>query len=168
MTWLLILQVLVFSNWGKAQHYMMTSSNGNIFRVTGHLCGEFTCVLEGPIDIKSALIQIIICGWVGNKPLITSTSDGQDLCHWPKYDITMPQWVYKVKICYCWFWTSENWMFREQLLTVKKWVLLPIHGLRLFTNNISIYKWCKSTLNRNEIRGTYEYVIIIFWKHFHS
>ena len=22
---------------------MMTSSNGNIFRVTGHLCGEFTC-----------------------------------------------------------------------------------------------------------------------------
>ena len=23
-------------------YYMMTSSNGNIFRVTGHLCGEFT------------------------------------------------------------------------------------------------------------------------------
>ena len=23
-------------------HYMMTSSNGNIFRVTGPLCGEFT------------------------------------------------------------------------------------------------------------------------------
>ena len=22
-------------------HAMMTSSNGNIFRVTGHLCGEF-------------------------------------------------------------------------------------------------------------------------------
>ena len=22
--------------------YMMTSSNGNIFRVTGHLCGKFT------------------------------------------------------------------------------------------------------------------------------
>ena len=25
-----------------AWQYMMTSSNGNIFRVTGHLCGEFT------------------------------------------------------------------------------------------------------------------------------
>ena len=24
------------------EHIMMTSSNGNIFRVTGHLCGEFT------------------------------------------------------------------------------------------------------------------------------
>ena len=26
----------------EAFHYMMTSSNGNIFRVTEHLCGEFT------------------------------------------------------------------------------------------------------------------------------
>ena len=26
----------------KYAFYMMTSSNGNIFRVTGHLCGEFT------------------------------------------------------------------------------------------------------------------------------
>ena len=25
-------------------HIMMTSSNGNIFRVTGHLCGEFTAL----------------------------------------------------------------------------------------------------------------------------
>ena len=26
----------------EPRHHMMTSSNGNIFRVTGHLCGEFT------------------------------------------------------------------------------------------------------------------------------
>ena len=26
----------------KFQSYLMTSSNGNIARVTGHLCGEFT------------------------------------------------------------------------------------------------------------------------------
>ena len=26
----------------KVNHNMMTSSNGNIFRVTGHLCGKFT------------------------------------------------------------------------------------------------------------------------------
>ena len=31
-------------NW----HLMMTSSNGNIFRVTGHLCGEFTGSGEFP------------------------------------------------------------------------------------------------------------------------
>ena len=29
-------------HWSKMQFRMMTSSNGNIFRVTGHLCGEFT------------------------------------------------------------------------------------------------------------------------------
>ena len=29
-------------------YYMMTSSNGNIFRVTGHLCGEFTGPGEFP------------------------------------------------------------------------------------------------------------------------
>ena len=36
-----------FPWWRSSQRYgkrvhMMTSSNGNIFRVTGHLCGEFT------------------------------------------------------------------------------------------------------------------------------
>ena len=31
------------AQWVKMRfHAMMTSSNGNIFRVTGHLCGEFT------------------------------------------------------------------------------------------------------------------------------
>ena len=29
-------------------YHMMTSSNGNIFRVTGHLCGEFTAPGEFP------------------------------------------------------------------------------------------------------------------------
>ena len=33
---------------GLVRHIMMTSSNGNIFRVTGHLCGEFTGPGEFP------------------------------------------------------------------------------------------------------------------------
>ena len=32
----------------QAKYVMMTSSNGNIFRVTGHLCGEFTGPGEFP------------------------------------------------------------------------------------------------------------------------
>ena len=46
---LLINEVFLFKNRGiypelpyKYSKFMMTSSNGNIFRVTGHLCGEFT------------------------------------------------------------------------------------------------------------------------------
>ena len=30
------------TGWGEMKHVMMTLSNGSIFRVTGHLCGEFT------------------------------------------------------------------------------------------------------------------------------
>ena len=38
----------IFSHWHRMTpsifvSSVMTSSNGNIFRVTGHLCGEFTC-----------------------------------------------------------------------------------------------------------------------------
>ena len=39
--------------------YMMTSSKGNIFRVTGHLCGEFT----GP-QWRGALVFSLICVWI--------------------------------------------------------------------------------------------------------
>ena len=50
--------------------YMMTSSNGNIFRVTGHLCGEFTVPGEFPAQrpvtrgFDVSLICTRINGWV--------------------------------------------------------------------------------------------------------
>ena len=47
---------------------MMTSSNGNIFRVTGHLCGEFT---GHKGQWRGALMFSLICarinGWVNNR-----------------------------------------------------------------------------------------------------
>ena len=48
--------------------FMMTSSNGNIFRVTGHLCGEFT----GPRWIprtKASDAELWCIIWCLNKPL---------------------------------------------------------------------------------------------------
>ena len=68
ITWLLSLVLVLL------KHGMMTSSNGNIFRITGHLCGEFT----GPRRIprtkagqcRGALmffsIRTRINGWVNN------------------------------------------------------------------------------------------------------
>ena len=44
MSWLLMEIPIV----GTAQYFMMTSLNGNIFRVTGPLCGEFTGPGEFP------------------------------------------------------------------------------------------------------------------------
>ena len=53
---------------------MMTSSNGNIFRVTGHLCGEFTGPrLNSPHrgQWRGALMFSVTCvwinGWVNNR-----------------------------------------------------------------------------------------------------
>ena len=51
--------------------YMMTSSNGNIFRVTGHLCGEFTghwwipCTKASDVELWF-FIRVWINGWVNN------------------------------------------------------------------------------------------------------
>ena len=52
---------------------MMTWSDGNIFRVTGHLCGEFTGPGEFPHkgQWSGALMISLICvwinGWVNNR-----------------------------------------------------------------------------------------------------
>ena len=45
--------------------YMMTSSNGNIFRVTGPLCGEHKGQWRG--TLMASLICIWINGWVNNR-----------------------------------------------------------------------------------------------------
>ena len=56
------------------QHSMMTSSNGNIFRITGHLYGEFTGRRWIPLHkgqwcgaLMFSLICVWINGWVNNR-----------------------------------------------------------------------------------------------------
>ena len=43
---------------------MMTSSNGNIFRVTGHLCGEFTGPRWIPHQWRGGLMFSLILAWI--------------------------------------------------------------------------------------------------------
>ena len=47
-------------------HNMMTSSNGNIFRVTGHLCLEFTGPCEFPAQkqVTQSFEFSVICVWI--------------------------------------------------------------------------------------------------------
>ena len=48
-------------------YHMMTSSNGNIFCVTGHLCGEFTgprWILRTKASDVDALMFSLICVWI--------------------------------------------------------------------------------------------------------
>ena len=65
-----------YSFWCPAVEWkvlMMTSSNENIFRVTGHLCGEFTGPGEFPTQrpvtriFDVSLICVWINGWINNR-----------------------------------------------------------------------------------------------------
>ena len=60
---------------------MMTSSNGNIFRVTGPLCGEFTA--QRPVTRSFDVFCASINGWVNNREA------GGLRCHRAHYDVTV-------------------------------------------------------------------------------
>ena len=65
--WLYIATDTKFSSFAYWTDDMMTSSNGNIFRVTGPLCGEFTAHRWIPIT-KASDAEIwmlsLICTWI--------------------------------------------------------------------------------------------------------
>ena len=66
---------------------MMTSSSGNIFRVTGHVCGEFTGdrwiprTKASDTGVMFSLICAWINGWVNNR------ETGDLRRHRPHYDV---------------------------------------------------------------------------------
>ena len=82
--------------------YMMTSSNGNIFRVTGPLCGEFTgpgelptCAGNSPVPVNSphkgqwrgALMFSVICVWING--LVNNREAGDLRRHRGHYHINV-------------------------------------------------------------------------------
>ena len=99
------------SSKGQHFHFMMTSSNGNIFRVTGRMWGEFTghrwIPLTKASDAKLCcfLLFSVICastnGWVNNR-------DAGDLRrHRAHYHVTVMLhrgdaaiWLFRIKIPY--------------------------------------------------------------------
>ena len=52
--------------WRHDMETMMTSSNGNIFRVTGHLCGEFTSPRWIPLT-KASDAELWCCLWSASE-----------------------------------------------------------------------------------------------------
>ena len=68
---------------------MMTSSNGNIFCVSGHLCGEFTGHRWIPLkgQWRGALMFSLICAWINGW---INNGDAGDLRrHGAHYDVTV-------------------------------------------------------------------------------
>ena len=71
---------------------MMTSSNGNIFRVTGHLCGEFTGPRWIPRTRASDAELWCFCDLRLNKRVNNREAD--DLRRYrAHYDVTVMNWI---------------------------------------------------------------------------
>ena len=67
---------------------MMTSSNGNIFRVTGHLCGEFTGHRWIPhTKASDAELWCFPCVWA--KGWVNNRNAGELRRHRAYYDVTV-------------------------------------------------------------------------------
>ena len=68
---------------------MMTSSNGNIFRVTGPLCGEFTGLGEFPAQkpVTRSFIVSFICAWINDW--VNNREAGDLRRHRGHYDVNV-------------------------------------------------------------------------------
>ena len=72
----------------KVSHYMMMSSNGNIFHVTGHLCGEFTghrWIPHTNGQWRWALMFSFICAWINSW--VNNCEAGDLRRHCAHYDV---------------------------------------------------------------------------------
>ena len=70
---------------------MMTSSIGNVFRVTGPLCGEFTgpgeFPTQRPVTRSEALMFSLICVWINGW--VNNREAGDLRCNRGHYDVTV-------------------------------------------------------------------------------
>ena len=111
---------------------MMTSSNGNIFRVTGHLCGEFI----GPRWIprtkaSDAELWCLICAWINGW---VNNGEAGDLRRYRTHDdvIVMVHIVSITKIAIT---TLHDFLITEQL----RWKSLNILTCKYKYSQVSGY-----------------------------
>ena len=76
---------------------IMTSSNGNIFRVTGLLCGEFTGPGESPAQrpVRGALMFSLIYAWIND--CVNNREAGDLRRYRGHYDVIVMQTEYPTK-----------------------------------------------------------------------
>ena len=112
--------------WTKSYN-MMTSSNGNIFRVTGHLCGEFTGDPHKG-QWRGALMLSLICvwinGWVNNR-------EASDLRHHSThYDVIVMNFDSNSDLVWSWWSNRQSHDSPNASETTLK---IMVHGLLLPT-----------------------------------
>ena len=108
----------------KKLFFMMTSSNGNIFRVTGPLCGEFS----GHRFLWSALMASVIC--TGTNGRVNNQDAGDLRRHSVHYDVTVMQVV-----------ASQGW-FTIPSIIPRQIVIMRI----IFWDGNDIWYLCESVI----------------------
>ena len=90
---------------GPCADNMMTSSNGNIFRVIGHLCGEFTGLGEFPAQRPVTRCFDVFLDQRLNKRLKNNGEVGDLRRHRTHYDVTVINKAIKqIQDCVCGLW----------------------------------------------------------------
>ena len=76
---------------------MMTSLNGNIFRVAGHLCGEFTCHRWIPAQrpVTRSFDVFFDLRWINGS--VNNREAGDLRRHRAHYDVTVMTYLYRNK-----------------------------------------------------------------------
>ena len=163
----------------KRRRPIMTSSNGNIFRVTDHLCGEFT----GPRWIPrtkasdAELWCFFFCVWINSW--VNYGEAGDLRCHGIHYDVTVMPWpeiTYKgldpvwphasfvarhstllthwrrhkmADISQTTFWNAVSWMIMLEFCLGFHWSLFPRFELTIF------HDWFRYWLDAEQVTSHY-------------
>ena len=105
--------------------HMMASSNGNIFRVIGLLCGEFTShrwIPHTKGQWRGTLMFSLICAWINGW--VNNREAGDSRRHRAYYDVIVMNWhvvipslmikwpdgYRNVKLNIIWFYCKENFI----------------------------------------------------------
>ena len=137
---------------------MMTSSNGNIFRVTDHLCGEFTCHrVNSPHKgrWREALMFSLICAWLNGW--INNREAGDLRRHHTYHEVTVmenPETAYKKIVCVVksglvavtWHYVHAKPYWKPNAATMP--ALSPSAALE-FQDNHQYHQWRQIWLHKN-------------------
>ena len=133
-TWL---YAALLSNLQRVKIYMMTSSNGNIFRVTGPLCGEFTGPGEFPEQWPVTRSFDVLFDLRLNKRL-RKQSWG-----WWFETLSSPLWPHR----------NEKWKY--VLCSVKAWCIMMLKSQKTGWSFIEIMAWHCQTFKSSTPSAAY-------------
>ena len=124
----------------RLRQCMMTSSNGNIFRVTGHCAGNSPGPVNSPHkgQWRGALMFSLICAWI--NAWVNNREAGDLRRHCGHYDVNemaseqkhiiFMTW-YKIVVCSMWCWTVMSGI-RTHPGSGSTWSIIRIQKINSF------------------------------------